>query len=158
MISDDTNQFNFERVNGLVVNRNPSNGALFGRTYVANARSNPTVNGRPVTDGVYILAGDYSDAVGQGDTARDAGLLANFVGGGNSSPWRLALDDAGQVYIADWADATGTMKATGGTLYIASPLNNTGVLIADVFSIVAAHGATGGAAKLDGRHHLAAFG
>ncbi len=45
---------------------------------------------------------------------------------------------------------TGTMEATGGDLYIASPLSNTGVLIADhAFSIVAAQGATGGTAKLD---------
>ncbi len=111
-ISDDSNLFNYERVNGLAINRNPSNGALFGRTYVANARSLPTVLGRSVTDGIYLLNGDYTDAVGQGDTARDAGLIANFVGGGNSSPWRLQLDDAGQLYIADWADATGTIYRT----------------------------------------------
>ena len=44
---------------------------------------------------------------------------------------------------------TGTMKATGGDLYIESPLSNTGVLIADAFSLVAAQSSTGGTAKLD---------
>jgi hypothetical protein len=44
---------------------------------------------------------------------------------------------------------TGTIEATGGDLYIASPLSNTGVLIADGFSLVAAQASTGGTAKLD---------
>ena len=44
---------------------------------------------------------------------------------------------------------TGTMKATGGDLYIASPLSNTGVLIADAVSLVVAQASTGGTAKLD---------
>ena len=44
---------------------------------------------------------------------------------------------------------TGTMEATGSDLYIASPLSNTGTLVADGFAVVAAQGATGGTAKLD---------
>ena len=103
---------NFEQSQGIVVNKNPANGALFGRIYVANTRSNPTALGRLVTDGVYVINPDLTDAVGQGDTARDAGLIANFIVGGGSSPFRLQLDDSGLLYISDWSDAAGTIYRT----------------------------------------------
>jgi len=67
--------------------------------------------------------------------------------------------DAGFVFLEDSTKViggrlnsitnTGTMEATGGDLYIASPLSNTGLLIADAFSLVAAQASTGGTAKLD---------
>jgi hypothetical protein len=70
------------------------------------------------------------------------GGTVNATGGINGSD--LVIDTGSRTVTN-----TGTMTATGGALYIASPLSNTGVLIADAFSLFAAQGSTGGTAKLD---------
>jgi hypothetical protein len=111
LISDDSHLFQFERVNGLAVNRNPAN-TTFGRIYAAHARDTSTVTGRFLTDGMYLLNADGTEPFPQADVGRTAGLEEHFINGGNSSPWRLQLDDAGNLYVADWADATGTIYRT----------------------------------------------
>jgi autotransporter-associated beta strand protein len=119
-ISDDANIRNsFHAPRGMTVNRNPSNGAFFGLVYVGNANSGVTTGGFPtpargVSDGIYVNGADGSDPFSQGDTAATAGI--NFATGGNSSPYRLALDTDGFLYVADWADATGTVYRLNSTV------------------------------------------
>jgi hypothetical protein len=114
-ISDDNNPLmSYNAPRGLVVNSNPANGALFGRIYVANASFGVTSGfptpSRQVDDGIYLLKADQSDALGQGDTPLTGGI--DFATGGTSSPYHLALDRAGALYIADWSDPTGTVYRT----------------------------------------------
>jgi hypothetical protein len=71
------------------------------------------------------------------------GGTVNATGGFSHDGSSLVIDTGSRTVTN-----TGTMKATGGDLYIASPLSNTGVLIADAFTLVAAQASTGGSAKL----------
>ena len=112
-ISDDNSELmSFFAPRGVTVNTNPANGALFGRIYVSNATEGTTVGLptpiRDTGDGIYVLNPDRTDALGQGSTALNGGLTF----GAAASPWRLALDDAGFLYIADWEDDTGTVYRT----------------------------------------------
>ncbi len=114
-ISDDNNPLvSFFSPRGVVVNQNPANGALFGRIYVSEATGGTTggfpTPVRSLTEGIFLLNPDLTDAVGQGDTGRTAGI--DFGTGGASSPFRIALDESGALYISDWADATGTVYRT----------------------------------------------
>jgi large repetitive protein len=79
----------------------------------------------------------------RGLTLKNGGTIDAIGATGGIEGAPLVIDTGSRVVTN-----TGTMEATGGTLYVASPLNNTGVLIASVYSIVAAQGATGGTAKL----------
>ncbi len=126
-VSDDNNSRNgFNSPRAVTVNTNPANGSLFGRVYVAN--SNPgTTGGFPIAqrtagDGIYVNDAAGGDPLAQGDVELTAGI--NFTAGGASSPWRLALDADGFVYIGDWSDAAGTVHrtdpnvTTGGNLFV----------------------------------------
>jgi autotransporter-associated beta strand protein len=111
-ISDDTNPRNaFTAPRGMTVQKNPALASTFGWVYVGNANSATSsgfpIAARSVGDGIYINGADGSDPTAQGDTALTNGV--DFATGGNSSPYRLALDKDGFLYVADWADATGTV-------------------------------------------------
>ncbi len=106
---------------------------------------------------------DFIDGAGGAVPTTFANVNDTIAGAGRIGDRGLILKNGGTVNATGGLDGsslvidtgsrtvtnTGTMKATGGSLYIASPLSNTGVLIADAFSLVAAQGSTGGTAKLD---------
>jgi hypothetical protein len=113
-ISNDANPLlNFPRTPGIAVNMNPNNGALFGRVYATSSVAEITFNGRPVGDGVYVLNSDLTDALGQGDNALTGGWDWSSGATSAATPWRVALDNDSNVYIADWSDETGTVVRTG---------------------------------------------
>lgn len=97
----------FNQPRGVAVNKNASS-PFFGRIYVANGLAGTR------GDGIFLFNSDLSDAVGQGDTARTAGL--DFVTNDSSvSPYRLTVgEDDDQVYICDWTNP-------GAALYVADP-------------------------------------
>ena len=110
-ISDDNNPLNnFDRTEGIVVNQNPATPNLFGRMYFSAPRDFTTGFGRVITQGIFIMNPDQTDTFGQGDAGRTAGI--DFTTGGNSSPFRLALDNDGNLYISDWSDPAGTVYRT----------------------------------------------
>lgn len=145
-ISDDLNpRNNFDRGLGVVVNNNPATPALFGRIHVSAPRVFLTGLGRSVSDGIYINNPDGSDAVAQGDVGLTAGL--DFVTGGNSAPFRLALDRDGFVYISDWSDAAGTVYRTDANVTAgANILTGQGSTVPIAPSAGLNHGSIGGLA------------
>lgn len=120
-VSDDTNNFvKFANQRGLVVNKN-TNSPYFGRIYVAVSAGTVASNqfnlgGRTVTDGIYLLNADQTDAVGQGDTALHAGLNDgkgfDALAASAESPGRLFVGPDDSLYIADWSDANGGLSVT----------------------------------------------
>ncbi|MCW5554595.1 MAG: hypothetical protein KIS67_20845 [Verrucomicrobiae bacterium] len=110
-ISDDANNLvKFANQRGLVVNKRPSS-PYFGRIYVSVAAAG-TAGGRSVSDGIYLLNADQTDAVGQGDTPRTGGLVFDIAAASAESPGRLALGPDDNLYIADWSDANGGLTMT----------------------------------------------
>jgi len=111
-LSDDNSVFNqFERGVGMAVNNNPATPNLFGRMYVSCPSDTGTASGRLMTKGVYILNPDHTESIaGQGATGFTGGIAFDP---GLSSPFRIALDDAGNVYMGDWSDPTGSVYRTG---------------------------------------------
>ena len=111
-ISDDNLVLhNFDRTEGIAINQNPATPNLFGRVYFAAPRNFTTGFGRVISEGIFVMNPDQTETFpGQGDVGRTAGI--DFAAGGNSSPFRLALDNDGNLYIADWSDAAGTVYRT----------------------------------------------
>src|SRR5580765_6654106 len=72
LISSDSNTLmQFERPNGIAVNRNIDPvtrvaSQYYGRIYVSNPRTTSTASGRTMGDGIYVLNPDQTDALGQG--------------------------------------------------------------------------------------------
>jgi len=103
---------NFERANGLAVNKNPGS-ANFGNIYVGNRSTLPAASGRMMGDGVYILNATGVNAGGEAlnDTtaAKNGGDVLAFTASDNS-PWRMSIGPDDNVYIADWSNATGGVK------------------------------------------------
>jgi hypothetical protein len=127
-ISDDANQFNaFFSPGGVAINRNPTNLAYFGRVYVSDQRGGTTSTVglytpfRATQEGIYVLNPDLSDALGQGNAAKTAGLTftAGTAGEGLRSPWKIEVGEDNYLYIADFSTNT-------GTLFRADPDVNTG--------------------------------
>jgi hypothetical protein len=115
-----TNVMRFNSPRGVAVNQNPAS-PYFGRIYVANSDTGTAV--RPVGDGIYLINADFTDAVGQGDTALTAGINT-FTNGdtSGSTPWRLAVGQDNQLYISDYS-------FTNGTIYVTDPDVTTGTNI-----------------------------
>ena len=107
-ISSDTNiLMRFVNQRGVVVNRDPAS-PYFGRVYVSvSALGTNTASGRVLGEGVYVLNPDFTDALGQGNTALTGGLP--FSSASAESPHRLSLGPDGNLYICDWSDQTGTL-------------------------------------------------
>jgi len=122
-ISSDANKFvRFNAPRGVAVNRNPAS-PYFGRIYVSNADtgsvaavSRNLVNG----DGIFLLNADFSDAVGQVDTARTAGLnfRSTSTDQGNK-PFRVEVGEDDNLYIGDYTSATNVPQT--GNLYVTDP-------------------------------------
>ena len=110
----------FNAPKGVAVNRNPAS-PFFGRIYVANATA--ATRG----DGIFLFNPDLSDAVGQTNTARTAGL--DFGTGTTASPYRLTVGPEDQLYICDWSNPKGNLYVTDpnvltGGFALASLTNN----------------------------------
>lgn len=129
LLSSSSNLFNsFSRPAGVAVNSDPAN-AYFGTVYVSSGDNQTSFAGRTTISGIYPMTADrqgvdLSDFSVVTDTAR-----TDYVGfdpswqsleASTSSPWQIALDDGGNVIIADWSDANGGIKylspdfSTGG--------------------------------------------
>jgi len=102
LISTDSVQNNFGVPMGVAVNTNPAS-PYYGRIYVSQGNATKTVALRPMNDGVYVMNADFSDAVGQGDTALTGGV--DWGTSSTNSPLRLTLDAEDRLYIGDWSDA-----------------------------------------------------
>lgn len=103
-LSTDNPLNSFFSPRGVDVSRDPGS-QYFGRVYVSESVGGaPTVGvvrGAATQDGVYMLNADGTDAVGQGNTARNGGV----AWGGTNSPFRLTVGPEQKVYLTDWSDA-----------------------------------------------------
>jgi len=119
----------FERANGIAVNRNPGS-ASFGQFYVSHRADTTTVSGRAMGDGIYVFNADGTDLGGITDpndtaAARQAGL-GTFFASGSSSPYRIDVGEDDALYISDWSDANGGVYVTNadvttGNILLANP-------------------------------------
>ncbi len=120
-ISVDTNNFvKFVNQRGVAVNKN-TNSPYFGRIYVSVATAGTVASNefnlgpRTVGEGFYLLNADQTDALGEGDTARTAGLVFDSDGTtGTESPYRLFVGPDDNLFISDWS-------ATNGALFVTDP-------------------------------------
>jgi PEP-CTERM motif len=103
---------NFERPNGVQVNKNPGS-ANFGNIYVGNRSTIPAASGRVMGDGIYILNSTGvnvgGEALNDATAAKNGGGALTFTASSNS-PWRMSIGEDDNLYIADWSDATGGVK------------------------------------------------
>jgi photosystem II stability/assembly factor-like uncharacterized protein len=101
-ISDDNvREVQFEFPRAVDVNKDP-NSPYFGRIYVNVARNGTTATGRTTNNGAFALNADTTDAIGQGDTARDG--AAGWITTSTASPYRLIVGPEGKIYFFDWSD------------------------------------------------------
>jgi hypothetical protein len=129
---------NFTLPTGLAVNTNPSDLAYFGTVYVGHGNTSTTVAGRPMGDGIYALTSDmigvelannFAVVADPNDTSQAKAPNWTVTGttatNGNASPWRLSLDEAGNLIVADWSDVNGGIK------YATPDLANGGLILAN---------------------------
>ena len=133
-ISDPTNLFtNFTIPSGVAINTNPAS-PFFGAVYVANSNPVTTERGRAMGDGVYALTADmkgvdlgnnFAVVTDPNDTtqAKAPGWSVPTT----ASPWRMALDAAGNLIVTDWSDGAGGIK------YAAPNLQTGGLILATEF-------------------------
>jgi|GEM_PF-1400506 len=115
--SDANKQTWFNSPRGIALD-NSVTSPNFGRIYVSNSAAatvGTAPNTRSVGDGMYAMNSDFTDAVGQGDTARTGGI--NW-GLSTNSPWHLGVGPDQKLYITDWSDGH------GGIFRVDSDLNN----------------------------------
>src|SRR6476646_6139210 len=103
--SSDANAFcQYFGPRGVAVNNNPKT-RNFGRIYIPNANPGTVPSGRATTKGLYVVNADQSDAIGQGNTAKTAGVTWNTTGGANVgntySPYRLNVGPDDSVYVSE---------------------------------------------------------
>ncbi len=118
-ISSLTNPFtNYERPRGLAVNAIPSS-PYFGTIYVGNVRTNATLAGRSMGDGIYANSADmigvdfinnFVAVTDANDTTQAKAPGFTVTASATSSPYKLTLDEAGNVIVGDWSDASGGIK------------------------------------------------
>lgn len=150
-----TNTMRYNSPRGVAVNTNPAS-AYFGRIYVANSAAGFVAGGTATIvntnrgDGIYMLNADYSDAVGQGTNARNAGLpfTPPLAGDDANTPFRIEVGEDNNIYIADTSTNSAGIWTTDpdvitGTNVIAglgfngnglSPSANHGRIISSVFA------------------------
>lgn len=125
-ISGTGNPFtNFTMPSGLAINKNASDLAYFGTVYVGNANPAATVAGRTMGDGIYALtpnmvgvdlANNFAVVADPNDATQAKAPGFAVDGSVTSSPWRLSLDEAGNVLVADWSDPRGGLKYANKSL------------------------------------------
>lgn len=144
-ISTDNTTLRFNQPRGLAINNDPAS-PNFGLVYVSN--SGATNSPRNVGDGIYVLSSDLADVLGQGDTALTAGL--DFSASASASPYRLNVGQDGNLYIADWADASGSLYVTDPILTSGSGQNILGGLVGGPFPVTSSrnHGSIAAAVVL----------
>lgn len=113
-VSTNVMKFNFPR--GVAINKNPASG-YFGRIYEANSGAGTASAAfrTNLTDGIYLLNADFTEAVNQFGVARTGGIttftnVADSIS--DTSPWRLEVGEDDNLYIADFSTNTGTMYVT----------------------------------------------
>jgi len=111
-ISNAETRFQFNGLRGVAIDNNPES-PYFGRIYASEGLGG-AASGRTTQDGIYILDALLQDVTAQGASAYTGGV-SWFTSG--ASPYRLAVDSKGQVYISDWSDA-----ATSG-VWVMDPEN-----------------------------------
>jgi hypothetical protein len=129
-ISDPTNLWTkFFRAPGLAVNTDPSS-AFFGTIYVSHSRNGVQTGGANVRfndAGIYSLSADLVGvdlSTFEAETDPNDPTLAHrpgFSAGQDlaapfASPWRISLDEAGNVLVSDWSDETGGIKYASADL------------------------------------------
>lgn len=131
-ISDTTNPYTaYSRPNGLVINRDPKS-LYFGTIYIANGVADTTSHSitRTVGDGIYSLTADMIGVdlstplwpAPQADDTTQARIGLGWdignqpEGSGQNSPFRIALDEGGNLIVGDWSDANGGLKYLGPDL------------------------------------------
>jgi hypothetical protein len=113
-----TNNTQFWAPRAVGVNKRPSS-PYFGRIYVGNTTPGTTAGGRPTTAGIYVMNADYSDALGQGNTALTGGL--DMQPTSTSMPWRVRPgQDDDNLYICNWTDDQGNLYRTDPNVSTAS--------------------------------------
>ncbi len=126
-ISADTNKLlRFVAPRGVAVNKNPAS-PYFGRIYVSNAdtgsvAASGSFPARNMTnsDGIYLLNADFTDAVGQGEVARTAGIdWRNILTDTGNKPFRIEVGEDNNLYISDYTSPTNVPLT--GNLYVADP-------------------------------------
>jgi hypothetical protein len=135
-ISDRSNLFtHFFRPNSVVVNKDPSS-PYFGTVYVSHPREFATNNlygfgARTAGDGVIPMTADLIgvDFANNYGVVTDVNDVTQAKAPGwtvnesiTASPWRLSLDDSGNVIASDWSNQSGGFK-------YASPDLSTGGLV-----------------------------
>ncbi|MDB6133973.1 MAG: hypothetical protein JWM59_2216 [Verrucomicrobiales bacterium] len=122
-ISDDTSELvKFANGLGVAVNRKPDTGKLFGRVYVSCSQNGtaapvttPASASRTIQEGIYVLNASLA-ATDLGSGALLGGLTFSnpATGTDGASPYRLSVGDKGDLFIADWSDASGSVYKTDG--------------------------------------------
>ena len=128
-LNDATNVYtNFTQPNSVAVNTKP-NSPFFGTVYVANANPAATSAGRPMGDGIYALTSDLKgvdlsnfSVPATTDTTQGKHPGFDTAASTSSSPYRITLDDGGNIIVGDWSDPSGGVK-------YASPDLSTGGLV-----------------------------
>jgi len=116
-LNDATNAYtNFTQPNSVAVNTKP-NSPFFGTVYVANANPAATAAGRPMGDGIYALTPDLKgvdlsnfSVPAATDTTQGKHPGFDTAGSLTASPYRVSLDDSGNVIVGDWSDPSGGVK------------------------------------------------
>ncbi|MEO1496002.1 MAG: PEP-CTERM sorting domain-containing protein [Planctomycetota bacterium] len=127
-VSDTTNIYTeFNRPAGLAINRDPSS-EFFGTVYVANSIASTSAGnlGRVTGDGIYALRPDLQGVdfstpawpvPGANDTTQArVGTGWSIFADGTNAPFRIALDDGGNIIAGDWSDVNGGIKYIGPDL------------------------------------------
>lgn len=121
---------NFTLPTGVAINTNASDLAYFGTVYVGHGNTTTSQRGRLMGDGVYALTADmvgvdlannFAVVTDPNDTTQAKAPNWTVAGSGNS-PWRLSLDEAGNLIVADWSDANGGIKWASKDLTTGGPL------------------------------------
>ncbi len=157
LISDTANAYtNYDRPTALAVNTNPAS-PYFGVVYISNNNlSTAGAIARPMGDGIYsmtadLIGVDLSTAgwtVPSADDITQAKAPGFTVDQSSNSPWKMTLDDSGNLIISDWSDASGGIKyaspdLTTGGLVLATeggPTYGVSSGVSDEFGPIPLHG------------------
>ena len=108
--SDDANLFcAYPSPRGVAVNKISTNLSTFGRIYVSDSLTNgvvASVQRANAGKGIFILNADQSDCLGRSTNASQAGM--SFLGGSQSSPWKIDVGQDNKLYVNCFATVDAT--------------------------------------------------